>query len=139
MKIRSYSELMQLGTFEERFKYLQLNGRVGVSTFGFDRFINQEFYTSREWKRARDEVIVRDNSCDLAIPDREIFGFVRIHHINPITIIDFEYGSDMLLNPEFLICTSLDTHNAIHFGNESNLVRLPKERKRGDTTPWKAY
>jgi len=136
MKIRSYSELSKLKTFEERFKYLQLNSNIGVSTFGFDRYLNQGFYRSREWKRIRDAIIVRDNSCDLGILDREIFTHIRIHHMNPISVNDLESGSDILLNPEFLICTSLDTHNAIHFGNENNLVNLPKERIKGDTKLW---
>lgn len=136
MKIRTYSELCQLKTFEERFKYLRLRGSVGISTFGFDRYLNQAFYQSTEWKCVRNIVIVRDNSCDLGILDREIFANIRIHHMNPITVDDLEAGSDFLLDPEFLICTSLDTHNAIHFGDENNLIRLPRERTKGDTTPW---
>ena len=136
MKIRTYSELVRLKTFEERFRYLRLRGSIGVSTFGFDRYLNQAFYQSTEWKRVRDVFIVRDNSWAWGIPDREIFDNIRIHHMNPITVNDLEAGSDILLDPEFLICTSLDTHNAIHFGDENNLIRLPRERTKGDTTPW---
>lgn len=136
MKIRTYTELKSLKTLEERFRYLQLRGKLGVETFGFDRYINQTFYNSSEWKRIRNNIIVRDNSCDLGILDRELFGDVRVHHMNPITIDDLETGSDFLFNPEFLICTSLNTHNAIHFGDEKNLIRLPQERRKGDTTPW---
>lgn len=136
MKIRTYTELKSLKTFEERFRYLQLRGKLGVETFGFDRYINQIFYNSSEWKRVRNNIIVRDNSCDLGILDRELFGDVRVHHMNPITVDDLETGSDFLFDPEFLICTSLNTHNAIHFGDEKNLIRLPQERRKGDTTPW---
>lgn len=136
MKIRTYTELKSLKTFEERFRYLQLRGKLGVETFGFDRYINQIFYNSSEWKRVRNNIIVRDNSCDLGILDRELFGNVRVHHMNPITVDDLETGSDFLFDPEFLICTSLNTHNAIHFGDEKNLIKLPQERRKGDTTPW---
>lgn len=134
--IRTYSELIQLSTFEERFRYCKLSSRIGVITFGFDRYLNQMFYTSKEWRRVRNEVIVRDESSDLGIRDRGIFGPVRIHHLNPITVEDFESGSELILDPEFLICTSLDTHNAIHFGDERNLISLPKERIKGDTKLW---
>ena len=137
--IRTYSELIKLRTFEERFRYCKLSGQIGVITFGFDRYLNQMFYTSKEWRHVRNEVIIRDESCDLAIRDRELFGSVRVHHLNPITVEDFESGSDVILDPEFLICTSLDTHNAIHFGDEKNLISLPKERRKGDTTLWKVY
>jgi len=133
---RSYSELSKLQTFEERFQYLRLYGVLGTSTFGFDRHLNQSFYQSKEWKRVRDAVIVRDNACDLGIPGREIFSGIRIHHMNPITVDDLELGSDIVLDPEFLICTSLNTHNAIHFGDSSSLDQLPKERTKGDTTLW---
>lgn len=133
---RTYSELLQIPSFEERFVYLRIKGILGRSTFGFDRYLNQRFYASLEWKRIRNYVIVRDNSCDLAIPDRELFGSVRVHHMNPITVEDIELGTDYLLDPEYLICTSLITHNAIHFGDKQNLISLPKERRRGDTTPW---
>jgi hypothetical protein len=135
--IRTYKELIRLPTFQERYAYLRLEGILGKSTFGFDRYINQSFYSSREWKQVRNEVIVRDNACDLAIPDRDLLTNIRVHHMNPITIEDFENGSDIILEPEFLICVSLDTHNAIHFGDASSLVMLPQERRKGDTVPWR--
>lgn len=137
MSIRTYSELITLPTFEERFKYLQLNGSIGQETFGFDRYINQTFYRSQEWKRVRDYVIVRDNGCDLGIEGREIYGKILIHHMNPISIEDIHTLSDFLLNPEYLISTSHDTHNAIHYGNEELLIRDPIERHKNDTCPWR--
>ena len=136
MKIRTYSELVRLSTFEERFAYLSLKGYVGESTFGFDRYLNQKFYTSRQWKQIRDFVIVRDKGCDLGIAGRDIFDGIRVHHMNPITIADLENGTDILLDPDFLISTSLNTHNAIHFGTEKNLIRIPIERRKGDTMLW---
>lgn len=136
MKIRTYTELSSLRTFEERFRYLQLKGQIGVATFGFDRFFNQRFYTSQSWRTVRNYVIVRDQSCDLGIDGRDIYGYVRVHHMNPISIEDLECGNADILDPEFLICTSLDTHNALHFGTESNVFRLPRERTKGDTTLW---
>lgn len=136
MTIRTYSELNQIKTFEERFRYLQLNKQIGIATFGFDRYINQNFYTSRQWKIIRNHVIVRDQSCDLGIAGRDIYGYVRVHHMNPIAVEDLKQGNTDVLDPEFLICTSLDTHNAIHFGNESNIFRLPVERTKGDTRLW---
>lgn len=136
MKIRTYSELVRLSTFEERFAYLSLKGYVGESTFGFDRYLNQKFYTSRQWKQIRDFVIVRDEGCDLGIEGRDIFDGIRVHHMNPITIDDLENGTDILLDPDFLISTSLNTHNAIHFGTEKNLIRMPIERRKGDTMLW---
>lgn len=137
MSIRCYSELITLPTYKERFNYLQLNGQVGQDTFGFDRYLNQNFYRSREWKRLRDQIILRDNGCDLGIPGYEIYGRVLIHHMNPITIRDIETMSDYLLNPEYLICTTHNTHNAIHYGDESLLCLGPIERKPNDTCPWK--
>jgi len=134
--IKSYRELRRLPTFEERFLYLKIGGVVGRSTFGFDRYINQALYRSREWRQVRDKVIVRDGGCDLGVPDREIFVRILIHHINPITLEDIEEGRDCVFNLNNLICTTHDTHNAIHYANESLLARLPKERKRGDTCPW---
>ena len=134
--IRTYTELIKLETFEERFDYLKLDGRVGTSTFGFDRYLNQIFYTSYAWRQVRRDVIVRDEACDLAIPSRAIFGNIRVHHMNPITVEDLELQKDIALDPEFLICVSLNTHNAIHFGNKNNLFDLPKERREGDTTLW---
>jgi len=134
---RNYSDLIKLKTFEERFEYLKLDGVVGSSTFGFDRYLNQYFYRSYNWRKVRRDVIVRDNACDLGIFDRAIFGDIRVHHMNPITIEDLELEKDISINPEFLICVSLNTHNAIHFGNKSNLFDLPKDRKKGDTSLWK--
>lgn len=135
--IRRYSELIKLSTFEERFKYLQLNGSVGKDTFGFDRYINQNFYMSQEWKKIRDIVIIRDYGCDLGIEDREIFGKIIIHHMNPICLDDIRNVSDYLTNPEYLICTTHQTHNAIHYGDENLLFRDPIERMKNDTCPWK--
>lgn len=137
MSIRTYSELTTLPTFEERFKYLQLNGQVGKDTFGFDRYINQNFYRSLEWKRVRDKVILRDNGCDLGVEGYEIHGRILIHHMNPITIKDIESMSEYLLNPEYLISTVHNTHNAIHYGDESLLITAPIERRKNDTCPWK--
>ena len=137
MSIRTYSELATLPTFEERFKYLQLNGQVGKDTFGFDRYINQNFYRSLEWKRVRDKVILRDNGCDLGVEGYEIYGRILIHHMNPITIRDIESMSEYLLNPEYLISTVHNTHNAIHYGDESLLLTAPIERRKNDTCPWK--
>ena len=135
--IRTYSELIQLPTFEERFDYLRLDGVVGKDTFGFDRYLNQQFYRSSEWKRIRNQVIVRDNGCDLGIDDYEIRGRILIHHMNPISIEDLQYMSDLLMNPEYLICVSHRTHNAIHYGDESLIVTAPIERSQNDTCPWR--
>ena len=137
MSIRTYSELITLPTFEERFKYLQLNGQVGKDTFGFDRYINQNFYRSLEWKRIRDKVILRDNGCDLGVEGYEIHGRILIHHMNPITTRDIESMSEYLLNPEYLISTVHNTHNAIHYGDESLLITAPIERRKNDTCLWK--
>lgn len=134
---RNYTDLIALKTFDERFEYLKLTGSVGSTTFGFDRYLNQAFYTSAQWKQVRREVIIRDESCDMGILDRPIFGGVRVHHMNPVSIEDLELGRDIILDPEFLICVSHTTHNAIHFGDKNNLISLPTERKRGDTTLWK--
>ena len=135
--MRTYSELVRLPTFEERFRYLRLGGTVAKETFGFDRYLNQRFYASREWKAIRDKVIIRDNGCDLGIPDRVIGRRVLIHHMNPITQDDICRQSDLLMNPEYLICVSHETHNAIHYGDENLLMTVPPERKPGDTCPWK--
>lgn len=137
MKIRTYSELVTLKTFEERFKYLQLNGVVGEQTFGFDRYINQIFYQTQEWKSIRNHVILRDNGCDLGVEGYEISGRILIHHMNPITAKDIEKRSDILMNPEYLISTVHNTHNAIHYGDEGLLVKAPIERKPNDTCPWR--
>ena len=135
--IRTYSQLKQLQTFEERYDYLKLGGIVGEDTFGFDRYLNQNFYRSREWKRVRDEVIMRDNGCDLGVDGHEIRGKILIHHMNPITSEDIHRVSDYLLNPEYLICVTHRTHNAIHYGDESLIVTAPIERTQNDTCPWR--
>ena len=137
MSIRTYSELITLPTFEERFRYLQLGGKVGEDTFGHDRYLNQMFYTSDEWRRIRRDVIVRDNGCDLGIQDREIHGLIIIHHMNPITVEDIINRSEFLLNPEYLISTVKNTHDAIHFSDERILITDPIERRPNDTCPWK--
>ena len=137
MSIKTYSELILLPTFEERFKYLQLNGRVGDDTFGFDRYINQNFYRSAEWKRIRDFVIMRDNGCDLALEGYEIYGRILIHHMNPITVKDVELSTEHLMNPEYLICVTHNTHNAIHYGDEKLINKGPIVRTKNDTCPWK--
>ena len=137
MSIRTYSELIALPTFEERYRYLKLDGSVGVETFGFDRYLNQNFYRSAAWKRVRDEVIVRDNGCDLGIEDRIIYGRILIHHMNPINDKDILNLTDILLNPEYLICVTHATHNAIHYGDEDLLVKGPIIRTKNDTCPWK--
>ena len=135
--IRTYSELIALPTFEDRYRYLQLNGAVGKDTFGFDRYINQQFYRSKEWQRIRDEVIIRDNACDLGMEGYEIHGRIYVHHMNPIMVRDIQSNSDYLMNPEFLICTTHRTHNAIHYGDENLLARAPIERTKNDTCPWR--
>ena len=137
MIIRTYSELITLPTFEERYRYLKLNGAVGRETFGFDRYLNQVFYKSQRWRDIRDHVIIRDNGCDLGIEDRQIGERIIIHHMNPITIQDIERESEFLLDPEYMISTMLSTHNAIHYGDESLLVTAPIERRRFDTCPWR--
>lgn len=135
--IKTYSELSKLKTFEERYQYLRLGGSVGRETFGFDRYLNQVFYRSQKWKSIRDFVIVRDNGCDLGLEGYEIHGRIIVHHMNPITLADVTNESDFLLNPEFLICTIHNTHNAIHYGDESLLIQAPVERKENDTCPWR--
>lgn len=135
--IRAYSELCELSTFEERFNYLVLFGTVGVETFGYDRIFNQKFYNSPEWKRIRNFVISRDLGCDLGVEGYDIQSGIIIHHMNPITINDIKMHTDILLDPEFLITTSLSTHNAIHYGDASQAVRKPIERVPNDTCPWK--
>lgn len=137
MSIRCYSELIEIPTFEERFRYLQLNGSVGQDTFGFDRYMNQAFYQSREWKRVRDFVILRDNGCDLGVDGYTIYGKVLIHHMNPITVKDIATVSNFLMNPEYLICVSHTTHNAIHYGDENLISKGPVIRTPNDTCPWR--
>lgn len=137
MNIKTYSELSKLATFEERYRYLRLGGRVGEETFGFDRWINQMFYKDPEWLKIRDEVIIRDNGCDLGIEGREIYSRIIVHHMNPITKADILDRSEFLLNPEYLICTVKNTHDAIHYGDENLLITLPMERNVNDTCPWR--
>lgn len=139
MKIKNYSELSLLPTFEERFEYLKLGGVVGADTFGFDRTFNQKFYQSYEWKTVRNEIIVRDLGCDLGIEDRQIFGRILIHHMNPISLKDISDATKFLLNPEYLICVSHDTHNAIHYGDIGLVKKDLVERKPNDTCPWKRF
>ena len=135
--IRTYSELTKLPTFEERFQYLRLDGNVGQETFGFDRYLNQNFYQSREWKSLRDRIIIRDNGCDLGMEGFDIYGKIMIHHMNPILLNDIIHQTEFLLNPEYLICTCHNTHNAIHYGDENLLMTVPKERTKNDTCPWR--
>lgn len=135
--IRTYSELACLETFEERFKYLELDGQVGQETFGFDRYLNQKFYRSPEWKRVRQEVILRDNGCDLGIEDRPIFGNVIIHHINPMSVDDIKHKETWVLDPDFLICTCKRTHDAIHYSDESIIFSEPIQRSPNDTCLWR--
>ena len=135
--IKTYSELITLPTFEERYRYLQLSGVVGGETFGFDRYLNQLLYQSREWEAVRDYVIVRDNGCDLAMEDYKIYGRIYVHHMNPLVPIHFKVNSDFLLNPEYLICTTHSTHNAIHYGDENLIAKGPIIRTKNDTCPWR--
>lgn len=137
MSGKSYSELIQLETFEERFEYLRLNGVVGEETFGYDRYLNQIFYKSKEWLSIRDYIIARDNGCDLGMEDREIHGKILIHHITPITKQDILERSEILLDPENLICVTKNTHDAIHYGDGSLLITAPIERTKNDTCPWR--
>lgn len=136
MRIKSYFAVAMLHTFEERFDYLKLGGQVGVKTFGFDRWVNQRFYQSREWRMVRDEVIVRDNGCDLGVPGYEIEAKLLVHHMNPITPEDLDAGEEWVLDPEFLITTSKRTHNAIHYGDKSLLPQPHVDRRPGDTRLW---
>ena len=135
-KKRHYHGLSRLQTFEERYKYLRLNGVVGRSTYGFDRYLNQKFYTSTEWRRVRNFVILRDGGCDLGIDGREIRDKISIHHMNPMSVEEIEHGDEDILNPDYLIATTLNTHNAIHYGDESLLPKKFTERRPGDTKLW---
>lgn len=137
MTIRTYSELVTLPTFEERFKYLKLNGKVGEETFGFDRYLNQIFYKSYAWLKVRDSVIIRDCGCDLGISGREIYGKILVHHMNPIEDKDLINKNDIVLDPEYLICTTKNTHDAIHYGDTDLLFTNPITRSKNDTCPWK--
>lgn len=136
MGIKTYSELIQFDSFEDRFKYLRLGGSVGESTFGFDRYLNQQFYRSSLWQRVRNDVIVRDLGCDLGVPGYEINGSLLVHHINPMTADDILHNEEWIINPEYLITTTNDTHNAIHYGDISLLKKPFVERRPGDTKLW---
>lgn len=137
MSTKTYSELMSFETFEERYRYLRINGEVGAETFGCDRYLNQLFYSSDEWKRFRRNIIIRDMGCDLGIEDRDIVGLIIVHHINPITIDDVLQRRKCLMDPDNVICVSFNTHQAIHYGDDSLLIQGPIERKMNDTCPWK--
>lgn len=137
MKIRCYEDISKLKSFQERFEYLKLDGYVGDATFGYRRYLNQFFYQSEEWKRARREVILRDHGCDLGIEGREIADRIYIHHMNPITPKDIEDRTRYLLDPEYLICVTKTTHDAIHYGNANNLMLEPVDRSPNDTSPWR--
>ena len=137
MAIRRYSELIRFHTFEERFKYLMLKGQVGKETFGFDRYINQRFYHSEEWRQVKNRVIARDLGRDLGVEGYDIYGRIYVHHMNPILVKDIEECSEYLMNPEYLITTTFATHNAIHYGDESFVILSPKERSPNDMCPWK--
>ena len=137
MNIKCYSELSKFSTFIERYNYLRIGGAVGGETFGYDRYLNQIFYRSQRWKAVRDEVIIRDCGCDLGVEGYEIRGRIIIHHMNPITLDDIERESDFLLDPEFLITTVHNTHNAIHYGDDNLLPKPPVVRTKNDTCPWR--
>ena len=136
MTIRSYSEMLRCHSFEDRFNYLKLGGRVGRETFGYDRYLNQKFYTSREWKQTRDHIIARDEGCDLAVPGYEIYDKILIHHMNPITEDDIRHGNENIFDERYLICVSQSTHNAIHYGTSNAPRQPPPERYPGDTKLW---
>ena len=137
MSIKTYSELISIPDFLERFRYLKIGGRVGVETFGYDRYLNQILYRSPEWKRFRRDVIIRDNGCDLACEGFDIVGKILVHHIDPITIEDVLNRHPKIFDFENVISTTLNTHNAIHYGDESLLVVAPIERSKFDTCPWR--
>lgn len=136
-QLRCYRELRRLPTFKERYDYLRIGGLVGESTFGFERYLNQMLYSSAQWRKVRDHVIIRDNGCDLGIEDFQIHDRIIIHHMNPITVEQIEESASEIFDPEFLICCSYQTHNAIHYGDQSLLPQLPIVRQPGDTCPWK--
>ena len=135
--IRTYSELRTYKTFIDRYNYLKLRGSVGIETFGYDRYLNQVLYRSRRWRRTRDGIILRDNGCDLGVEGYDIYDKIIIHHMNPLTIEDIENDVDEIYDPEFLISVSFNTHQAIHYGDESLLPKEPIERKPYDTCPWR--
>lgn len=134
---RNYTELLQLDSLEDRFEYLAIGGQVGATTFGFDRWVNQQFYRSREWQLIRNHVIARDVGMDLGVDDHSIHGSIYIHHMNPLVLEDITEGTDNLIDPEFLISCAHNTHNAIHYGDRSLLPQPYVERRPGDTTPWR--
>lgn len=137
MNTKRYSELISIPTYEKRFKYLQLKGAVGNDTFGYDRYLNQILYNSPEWKRLRNQIIIRDNGRDLGCEGYEIYGRILIHHMNPITVEDIVSRDPIVFDPENLICVSHNTHNAIHYGDENLLIMAPVERTKNDTCPWR--
>ena len=138
MNDKSYSEMIAMSEFDDRFRYAKLDGQVGIDTFGFDRYLNQQFYRSKEWKRLRDQIIIRDNGCDLGVPGHEISGKIYIHHLNPLSPEDITESTEKLFDPDNLVCVSAETHNAIHYGDESILEKNKiVERSPGDTCPWK--
>lgn len=137
MIIRCYHELKNIESLEDRYEYLKLAGRVGQETFGWERYLNQILYRSKRWKAARDDVIIRDNGCDLGVEGFDIYDKIIIHHMNPITVKDLEENNPEIFNPEYLICTSDRTHKAIHYGDKSLLPKLPIDRKPNDTCPWR--
>ena len=134
--VRTYLALSRLKTFEERYEYLKLNGVVGVTTFGYDRYLNQNLYKSKRWLQSRDEVIIRDDGCDLGVLGHTIYGRILVHHINPLTLKDLELERDVVFDTRFIISTTMNTHNAIHYGDATLLLTIPPERKRNDTCPW---
>lgn len=138
MNIKTYSELVRFNSFEDRLRYASIGGKVGAMTFGGQRVLNQDFYRSAEWKRVRDFVIIRDGGCDLAISNLPITGKIIVHHLNPIRISDLEDGHKLILNPDFMVCVSLDTHNAIHYGIEELSPNIYVQRTPNDTCPWKS-
>ena len=138
MNDKRYSEMITMSEFDDRFRYVKLDGQVGKDTFGFDRYLNQQFYRSKEWKRLRDQIIIRDNGCDLGVPGHEISGKIYIHHLNPLSPEDITKSTEKLFDPDNLVCVSKETHNAIHYGDESILEKNKiVERSPGDTCPWK--
>lgn len=137
MKIRTYSELLTYKTFDDRYNYLKLSGKVGIETFGFDRYLNQVLYRSKKWRELRPWIITRDNACDMGIDGYDIFDKIVIHHMNPISIEDLEEDNGDVFNPEFLVCVSLNTHNLIHFGSDRKLPKPIIQRKPNDMCPWK--
>lgn len=136
-KIRTYSEMIALPTYEERFDYLKLDGKVGKETFGYDRYLNQVLYNTEQWKKFRREIIIRDNACDLACEGYEINYRILVHHINPITVEDIVNRNPMIFDPENVVTTTHQTHNAIHYSDKSLLITKPIERTRNDTCPWR--